>query len=49
MNFESWIVSRMEENKDLFTSIEWEKICENINICKKVYIIAMKNVLFLKE
>ena len=47
MSIEDWVIARIEENKDLFTCAEWENIYSNMNLYKKIYMIAMKNTLFL--
>ena len=48
MRFENWFIARIEENKELFTYPELQTIYTNIDVCKKVYMIAMKNISFLQ-
>lgn len=40
---ESFILERIEENKDLFTTKEFDTIQKNKEIVKKIYMLAIIN------
>lgn len=40
---EEWVKERIEENKELFTRQEIELMKNNIELCKKIYIMAIIN------
>ena len=44
VEMEEWVKERIEENKELFTTEELVIIQENLELCKKLYIMAIVNL-----